>query len=78
MNLSLFDRTATQAEQILQAIQQKPGVTNWELVQLSLKYSSRISELRRDGYDIRAKRVYMNGKATGVFRYYLGEPDERN
>lgn len=39
-----------------------------------LKYSSRISELRKDGYNIYCERDRLkNGRATNVFRYFLIE-----
>lgn len=78
VNLNLFDKSVgdkTQTEQVLEAIRTKRGVTNYELAAISLKYSSRISELRKDGYDIRAERVWKDGRATGTFRYYEGDPN---
>ena len=39
-----------------------------------LKYSSRISELRQDGYNIYCERVVLpNGRSTNTYRYYLQE-----
>jgi len=52
----------------------KNGVSNYILAGISLKYSSRIAELRHDGYNIIAIRQYLpNGRATGTWKYYLGE-----
>jgi hypothetical protein len=63
----------SQADRVLKLIKRSPGITNYQLAQTALKYSSRISELRQDGYGIRAVRVWKDGKATGTFRYYLEE-----
>lgn len=65
-----------QAKKILRLIRQsgEAGVPNYRLAQISLKYSSRISELRQDGWNIEARRVFRNGKATGTFVYYIPEP----
>lgn len=42
-----------------------------------LKYSSRITDLRNDGYNIYCERVFLpNGRATNVYRYYLDEQKE--
>ena len=64
-------RKRTQADQILDTIKRQPGVANHELAHISLKYSSRIAELRRDGYNIIAKREWRQGRATGTYRYWL-------
>lgn len=62
-----------QANQILRLIRDSGdrGVENYKLSDISLKYSSRISELRKRGFDIRAKRLWRDGKASGTFLYYL-------
>lgn len=62
-----------QANQILRLIRDSGdrGVENYKLADISLKYSSRISELRKEGYDVRAKRIWRDGKASGTFVYYL-------
>ena len=51
----------------------KRGVPNYRLSQCALKYTSVISELRRDGYNIYAERQYRNGRATGTWLYYLND-----
>jgi hypothetical protein len=66
----------SQTERILIAIRKSKqfGVPNYKLAQLSLKYSSRITELRQDGYNIVAiRKVLPNGRATNVFNYVLIE-----
>lgn len=48
------------------------GVPNYKLARISLKYSSRIAELRQEGWNIVAERQYArNGKATGTWLYFL-------
>lgn len=52
----------------------KYGLPNYKFPEARiLKYSSRISELRQDGHNIIAEREWINGRATGVFRYFLIE-----
>lgn len=67
--------STTQATQIYRLIKNNnaAGTPNYKLAQLSLKYSSRISELRRDGHDIYCERVFKNGRATSTYLYYLRE-----
>lgn len=39
-----------------------------------MSYTKRLSELRQEGYNIQKERQYFkNGKATGVYNYYLLE-----
>lgn len=65
--------STTQATKIYKIIKKNNrwGTPNYMLSRISLKYSSRISELRKDGHDIYCERVYRNGKATGTFLYFL-------
>lgn len=65
----------TQAQSILNLIRQNnaKGTENWRLVEISLKYSSRISELRQKGYDIYSTRTKVNGKPTGTWLYFINE-----
>lgn len=63
----------SQTGRILKLIKQG-GVANFELSRISLKYSSRISELRQEGHKIIAiRQVLPNGHASNVWRYYLKE-----
>lgn len=63
----------TQEGKILAMIQRPGGAYNFELSRFALKYTSVISELRKDGYDIVADRQYLkNGKASNTWRYRLG------
>lgn len=42
-----------------------------------LRYSARIGDLRKQGYDIFCERVVLpNGRSTGVFKYFLIEGDK--
>jgi dimeric dUTPase (all-alpha-NTP-PPase superfamily) len=67
----MFHKTKlTQAQRILKAVKNSKGVTNWELSKISLDYTARISELRKDGHNIRCFRDWKNDRATQTFRYY--------
>lgn len=60
----------TQAGKILNAINQPGGAYNWQLSRIALKYTSVISDLRKDGHDIEAVRQYnKKGKATDTWLY---------
>lgn len=54
------------------------GVPNYEFPKHKiLRYSARIGDLRKAGYNIACERDYLpNGRATGVFRYYIIEEDK--
>lgn len=60
----------TQAGKILNAIKQTGGAYNWQLSRIALKYTSVVSDLRKDGHDIEAIRQYnKKGKATDTWLY---------
>lgn len=63
----------SQRQRILSAIQRsgEDGVSNHKLAEIALNYTMRISELRKDGYDVRKARVYRNGKGSQTFVYYI-------
>lgn len=62
----------TQEGKVLALIQRPGGAYNFELSRVALKYTSVISELRKDGHDIIAERQYLkNGKASNTYRYRL-------
>lgn len=67
----------TQANEILELIKRNNsvGTENWKLSEISLKYSSRISELRQKGHDIYATRDKVNGRSTGTWRYFIRVPE---
>lgn len=63
----------TQEGKILAMIKRPGGAYNFELSRFALKYTSVISELRKDGHNIVADRQYLkNGKASNTWRYRLG------
>lgn len=52
----------------------KRKVKNWEFARhmYILSHTKRLAELRAKGHDIQKERVYdNNGKATGVFEYWI-------
>jgi len=62
----------TQEGRILAMIKRPGGAYNFELSRFALKYTSVISELRKDGHDIVADRQYLkNGKASNTWRYRM-------
>lgn len=67
--------STSQATKIYRTIKNnnKRGTPNYVLSGISLKYSSRIAELRRDGHNISAERVYKDGRATGTWLYFLND-----
>lgn len=63
----------TQEGRILAMIKRPGGAYNFELSRIALKYTSVISELRKDGHDIVADRQFnKHGKATNTWRYRIG------
>lgn len=58
-------RLSGQNQQILRELLRGP-CTNTQLAGIALKYTSRISDLRKKGYDIRNKRLQ-----NGLTLYYL-------
>ena len=65
----------TQAGRILRSLKVagSKGVPNYKLAEYNLGYRARITELRQDGHDITCHRQYVNGRATGVWIYYLND-----
>lgn len=58
----------------MKALMQRPqGATNYELSHVSLNYTRRISDMRRDGEKIKTVRQYSNGRALNTFKYYITE-----
>jgi len=50
------------------------GVTNYQLSRLALKYTSVVSELRKEGHNIVCVREKLpNGRASNTYRYYLSK-----
>lgn len=67
----------SQADKILKQLRDagSRGVENYKLAEYNLGYRGRITELRQDGYNIYCERQRINGRATGVWIYYLTEED---
>lgn len=61
----------TKAERVFEKLRKagKGGVSNGELNKITFRYGAVICELRKDGYDIRTKKVGKNG----LFIYYMEE-----
>lgn len=55
-------RLASQNARMLERLKRGPA-TNYELAQIALKYTSRIDNLRKAGYDIQCER-HSGGGAT--------------
>lgn len=66
----------TKSQRVLKELKKhkKHGVANYKLSRLALNYTKVISNLREDGHNIQAVRVWLkNGRATNTFKYYLIE-----
>jgi hypothetical protein len=63
-------------KRVLRAIERKPGITTRELADITHKFSSRISDARKDGYIIEKRPVVRYGKFTGFYGYYIVPPGE--
>lgn len=62
----------TQVGKVLAMIKRPQGAYNFELSRIALKYTSVISDLRKDGHNIVAERQYLkNGKASNTFKYHI-------
>lgn len=70
----------TQTGKILKALKaNKNGIENWKLAQITFKFNSRISDLRKEGYVITAVRQTLpNGRASNTYKYYLVEREKLN
>lgn len=66
-------RLANQCDRILARLRQGQ-VSNHDLAKIALKYSSRISELRKQGYVI---RVCWRDYKSGIALYELVEEEQR-
>lgn len=64
-------RLSRQCEAILLRLRAGPA-TNAELAQIALKYTSRISDLRKAGYDVRVTR---RERKSGVTVYEMAQDD---
>jgi len=74
-----MSKPLTQEGRVLKAIKDSgnKGVENWKLSRLALKYTSVISELRKDGHNIYCERQHLkNGRASNTYKYFLIEEDD--
>lgn len=60
----------SQYQRILNALKaNKEGITSRDMINMNIfRYSARIGELRKDGYNVRCQRV-----KGSLYRYYLGD-----
>lgn len=66
-------RAVTQEGRVLEMIKRPGGAFNFELSRIALKYTSVISELRKEGHKIVAHRQYLkNGRASNTYLYTIG------
>ena len=75
----LIGKRLTQEQKILRTLIKADtfGVTNYELSKLALKYTSVISDLRKNGHNIICVRDRLpNGRASNTYRYYLSKVKE--
>lgn len=76
---NLMGKKLTQEQRVLRTLIKADtfGVTNYELSRLALKYTSVISELRKDGHNIVCVREKLpNGRFSNTYRYYLSKVKE--
>lgn len=67
----------SQESKILALIKRPGGAYNFELSRFALKYTSVISNLRKDGHNILAIRQYLKkGRASNTWLYVYGSYDE--
>lgn len=66
-------RLSRQNQAILERLRRGPA-TNDELAKLARKYTSRVSDLRAAGYDV---RLIDHDRVTGITRYQLFEQSRR-
>ena len=72
----LMGKKLTQEQKVLRALIKADtfGLTNYELSRLALKYTSVVSDLRKNGHNIICMREKLsNGRASNTYRYYLSK-----
>ncbi len=58
LSIDALMRPQTQTEKILELLQKNPGgVTSRELNEIAFRYSARIAELRKQGYNIKSTQI---------------------
>lgn len=71
----------SQEQRVLEFLKRRKviGVKNHEFPNIGiLRYSARLSDLRKKGHHITCERLYKNGKATGTFIYRLTDLDGKD
>lgn len=69
----------SQTDRVLAMLRKRPasGVANYEFTDAGiLRYSSRICELRKNGYHITSERLIYKGKTTNTYLYRIVEPEK--
>lgn len=64
----------SQQQRLLTYLETHPkGILNIEMQSKLwiLNYTGRLSDLKRDGHDVRCQKVLTKGKYRGINRYYL-------
>ena len=72
----LMGKKPTQEQRVLRTLIKADtfGVTSYELSRLALKYTSVVSDLRKEGHNIVCVRERLpNGRASNTYRYYLSK-----
>jgi hypothetical protein len=64
----------TQGQQILELLQIRKA-SSLELSRISLKYTSRLSELKKAGHDIRCEKSRNHETGNVVWMYFIPEKD---
>lgn len=70
--MTTMEKKVSQTTKILRLLKSKRTVTNVELNRICFRYTARIHELRKDGYNI--QRQY---EKPGVFKYWLVQENEQ-
>lgn len=72
----LMGKKLRQEQKVIRALVKADtfGLTNYQLSKLALKYTSVVSDLRKNGHNIVCVREKLpNGRATNTYRYYLSK-----
>lgn len=66
--------TESQNKRMIKAMKQRRVKNHEFLGMYILSYTKRLAEIRQQGFNVHKERVYdRNGKATGVFEYWITE-----
>jgi hypothetical protein len=66
----------TQDDRIIAYLKAGSSLTGLEALELfgTMKLATRVSELKRQGFDIRSVRIHTNGKSFCEYRLYKPQP----